>query len=102
MISLKEGAEPLNEPSGYCQYVLQDESTLAYWTGRINPVSPAAWTKDLQKAKVVVGLAGVVAARAQVSTIVEYEILRATVSYRKVRISYFMELEQPAEQQAVA
>lgn len=105
MIKLKEGAEALFEPSGYTRWVLQDDTRKSFWTGH-NPASPKGWTRDLQKAQVIVGLEGVVAARRQVPTIVEFDegpgLGRLGAIKRKVRITYFRELEGAAEKAAVA
>jgi hypothetical protein len=105
MNTLKEGADALFEPSPYTRYVLQDDERKSFWTGH-NPVSPKGWTRDIQKAKVVVGLAGVVETRREVSPIVEFDegpgLGRLGAIYRRTRITYFRELEGAAEERAHA
>lgn len=105
MNKLKDGAEVVFESSPYTRYVLQDDERKSFWTGH-NPVSPKGWTRDIDRAKVVVGLAGVVEARAQVSPIVEIDegpgLGRLGQTYRRTRITYFRELEGAAEERAIA
>lgn len=91
---LKDGADALFEPSPYTRYVLQDDKRKSYWTGR-NPASPVGWTRDIDQAKVIVGLAGVVESRKQVSPIVE-------IDARDLRITYFREIEGPAKERTHA
>jgi len=95
--TIYRSAEPLFEPSPYSQYVLQDNDLGAFWTGR-DASTLAGWTDDITLAEVVVGLEGVVEARRKVPTIVEYSHL----GYPRVRITFFRELVEPAEQKAVA